>query len=50
VYKAEVNESEVGNELDGESNDRDRLEAIVSDLTYVRALSLALYLHHHGFV
>ena len=36
VHKTEVNESEVGNELDREFNDRDRLEAIVSDLTYVR--------------
>lgn len=36
VHKTEVNESEVGNELDREFNDRNRLEAIVSDLTYVR--------------
>jgi len=35
VHKTEVNESEVGNELDKEFNDRDQLEAIVSDLTYV---------------
>ena len=50
MHKTEVNESEVGNKLDREFNDRDRLEAIVSDLAYVRALSLVLYLHHHGFV
>ena len=36
VHKTEVNESKIGNELDREFNNRDPLEAIVSDLTYVR--------------
>lgn len=36
VMNAEVNESKVGNELDRNFNGRNLLEAIVSDLTYVR--------------
>ena len=35
VFRTEVNESPVGNELDRAFNGRDPLEAIVSDLTYV---------------
>lgn len=36
VYKTEVNESPIGNELNRGFNDHNPLEAIVSDLTYVR--------------
>ena len=36
VYPTEVNEAPIGNELDREFNNRNPLEAIVSDLTYVR--------------
>lgn len=36
VHKAKSNDAPIHNELNRESNDRNPLEAIVSDLTYVR--------------